>query len=180
VSTATPYATALYSAAADAGRLNEVDGELAEIADAIRENPALARALTNPAVSGEGKSKLLAALAKGDDPIVARFLQVVLDHRRLGELTDIQEAFADRVRLDRNELAVELTTAVAIDDATADKVQQQLAAATGLSVTMDRTVDPTILGGVVLRVRDRLVDASLRRRLDLLGRDLRAARIPTA
>ena len=180
MSTATPYATALYSAAADAGRLNEVDGELAEIADAIRENPALARALTNPAVSGEGKSKLLAALAKGDDPIVARFLQVVLDHRRLGELTDIQEAFADRVRLDRNELAVELTTAVAIDDATAAKVQKQLAAATGLTVTMDRTVDPTILGGVVLRVRDRLVDASLRRRLDLLGRDLRAARIPTA
>jgi hypothetical protein len=54
------------------------------------------------------------------------------------------------VRLDRNELAVELTTAVAIDDATADKVQQQLASATGLTVTMDRTVDPTILGGVRL------------------------------
>lgn len=180
MSVATPYATALYSAAADAGRLNEVDGELAEIADAVRENPALARALTNPAVRGEGKSNLLAALAKGDDPLVARFLQVLLDHRRLGDLTAIQEAFADRVRLDRNELAVELTTAVAIDDATADKVQQQLATATGLTVTMDRTVDPTILGGVVLRVRDRLVDASLRRRLDLLGRDLRAARIPTA
>jgi F-type H+-transporting ATPase subunit delta len=105
---------------------------------------------------------------------------VLLDHRRLGELSEIQEALADRVRLDRNELAVELTTAVAIDDATAAKVQKQLAAATGLTVTMDRTVDPTILGGVVLRVRDRLVDASLRRRLDLLGRDLRAARIPTA
>jgi F-type H+-transporting ATPase subunit delta len=59
-------------------------------------------------------------------------------------------------------------------------VNKQRAAATGLTVTMDRTVDPTILGGVVLRVRDRLVDASLRRRLDLLGRDLRAARIPTA
>jgi F-type H+-transporting ATPase subunit delta len=180
VSVAAPYATALYSAAADAGRLNEVDGELAEIADAVRDNPALARALTNPAVSGEGKSNLLASLAKGADPLVARFLQVLLDHRRLGDLGEIQAAFADRVRLDRNELAVELTTAVAIDDATADKVQQQLATATGLTVTMDRTVDPTILGGVVLRVRDRLVDASLRRRLDLLGRDLRAARIPTA
>ncbi len=180
MSVATPYATALYTAAAEAGRLNEVDGELAEIADAVRENPALARALTNPAVRGEGKSNLLAALAKGDDPLVARFLQVLLEHRRLGDLIAIQEAFADRVRLDRNELAVELTTAVAIDDATAEKVQQQLASATGLTVTMDRTVDPTILGGVVLRVRDRLVDASLRRRLDLLGRDLRAARIPTA
>ncbi len=180
MSAATPYATALYTAAADAGRLNEVDGELAEIADAVRENPALARALTNRDGRGEGKSTLRAALAKGDDPLVARVLQVLLDHRRLGDLLAIQEAFADRVRLDRNELAVELTTAVAIDDATADKVQQQLASATGLTVTMDRTVDPTILGGVVLRVRDRLVDASLRRRLDLLGRDLRAARIPTA
>ena len=72
-----------------------------------------------------------------------------------------------------------MTTAIAIDDKTADKIQKQLAAATGLAVVVDRTVDPTILGGVVLRVRDRLVDASLRRRLDLLGRDLRAARIPT-
>ena len=180
MSAASPYATALYSAAADAGRLNEVDGELAEIADAVRGTPALARALTNPAVSGEGKRNLLAELSKGADPIVSRFLQVLLDHRRLGELSEIQEALADRVRLDRNELAVELTTAVAIDDATAAKVQKQLAAATGLTVTMDRTVDPTILGGVVLRVRDRRVDASLRRRLDLLGRDLRAARIPTA
>ena len=84
------------------------------------------------------------------------------------------------MRLEQNELAVELTTAVEIDDTTADTVAKQLAGATGLTVTMERTVDPTILGGVVLRVRDRLIDASLRRRLDLLGRSLRAARIPTA
>ena len=125
MSAASPYATALYSAAADAGRLNEVDGELAEIADAVRGTPALARALTNPAVSGEGKRNLLAELSKGADPIVSRFLQVLLDHRRLGQLSEIQEALADRVRLDRNELAVELTTAVAIDDATAAEVQLQ-------------------------------------------------------
>jgi F0F1-type ATP synthase delta subunit len=74
VSAASPYATALYSAAADAGRLNEVDGELAEIADAVRGTPALARALTNTAVSGEGKRNLLAELSKGADPIVSRFL----------------------------------------------------------------------------------------------------------
>jgi F-type H+-transporting ATPase subunit delta len=105
---------------------------------------------------------------------------VLLEHRRLGALPQIQAEFAARVRLARNELAVELTTAVAIDDATAEKVRVQVAEATGLAVTMHRTVDPSILGGVVLRVRDRLVDASLRRRIDLLGRDLRAARIPTA
>ena len=59
-------------------------------------------------------------------------------------------------------------------------MRHQLADATGLRVTMERRVDPAIIGGVVLRVRDRIVDASVRRRLDLLGRDLRAARIPTA
>ena len=72
---------------------------------------------------------------------------------RLGALAEIQRAFADLVRLEQNELAVELTTAVPIDDKTATKVQKQLATATGLTVTMARTVDPAILGGVVLRVQ---------------------------
>lgn len=179
MSMSTPYATALFSAATEAKRLREVDTDLAAIAGAVRENAALSRTLTNPAISREEKTRILAALCKGGDPLVVRFLEVLQDHRRLGALLEIQSAFADRVRLDQNELAVELTTAIAIDDKTADKIQKQLAAATGLAVVVDRTVDPTILGGVVLRVRDRLVDASLRRRLDLLGRDLRAARIPT-
>ncbi len=180
MSVATPYATALFNAATEAKRLSKVDADLAKIARAVEETPALKRTLSNPAVPREAKSRVFAALCKGGDPLVARFLEVLLDHRRLGALLEIQSAFADRVRLAQNELAVELTTAVAIDDKTANKVQKQLADATGLTVTMDRTVDPAILGGVVLRVRDRLVDASLRRRLDLLGRDLRAARIPTA
>lgn len=180
MSVATPYATALYQAADEAQRLDAVDGGLAAVADAVRENPALARALANPAVPREAKGRVIAELCTGADEMVARFLGVLLEHRRLDALSEIQGVFAERVRLARGELAVELTTAVPIDDATAQTVESQLREATGLDVTMDRTVDPEILGGVVLRVRDRLVDASLRRRLDLLGRDLRSARIPTA
>ena len=180
MSVAAPYAAALYEAATEAKALREVDGDLAAIADAIATDPALARALVNPAVPADAKGRVLDGLAKGANPLVGRFLAVVLEHRRLDALPEIQRAFADLVRLEQNELAVELTTAVAIDDTTADTVQKQLADATGLTVTMERTVDPAILGGVVLRVRDRLIDASLRRRLDLLGRSLRAARIPSA
>ncbi|MFM7246700.1 MAG: ATP synthase F1 subunit delta [Actinomycetota bacterium] len=180
MSVATPYATALYAAADEAGSLDAVDGGLAAVVDAVRDNPALARALANPAVPREAKGRLIGELCAGADAMVARFLGVLLDHRRLDALSEIQGVFAERVRLARGELAVELTTAVPIDDATAKTVETQLREATGLDVTMDRTVDPEILGGVVLRVRDRLVDASLRRRLDLLGRDLRSARIPTA
>ena len=179
MSVAIPYATALFSAATEANRLREVDADLAELALAVRETPALARTLGNPAVPGAAKRRLFASFCEGGDPLVLRLLGVLLDHRRLDALLDVQAAFAERVRLAQNELAVELTTAVPIDDKAATKLQKQLAAATNLTVTMNRTVDPTILGGVVLRVRDRLVDASLRRRLDLLGRELRAARIPT-
>lgn len=180
MSVATPYATALYAAAEEAGRLREVDAGLAEVAASIRDDATLGGALANPAVPGEAKRRLLDALCRDGEPLVHRFLIVLLEHRRLAELAPIQAAFAERVRLAQNEIAVELTTAVPIDDSTAETVRAQVAQATGLAVTMERTVDPTILGGVVLRVRDRLVDASLRRRLDLLGRDLRAARIPTA
>ncbi len=180
MSVATTYATALYQAADEAGRLGEVDAGLAEVVAAIGDDAVLSGALANPAVSGDAKRRLLDALSRDAEPVVQRFLGVLLEHRRLGALPQIQAEFAARVRLARNELAVELTTAVAIDDATAEKVRVQVAEATGLAVTMHRTVDPSILGGVVLRVRDRLVDASLRRRIDLLGRDLRAARIPTA
>ena len=180
MSIATPYAAALYSAATEADCLREVDADLAEIAAEVTENADLARALRNPAVPRDAKARVLAEISKQSNPLIGRFLVVLLDHRRLSALLEIQTAFADRARLEQNELAVELTTAVAIDDKTADTVAKQLADATGLVVTMDRTVDPSIIGGVVLRVRDRLVDASVRRRLDLLGRDLRAARIPTA
>ena len=180
MSIATPYATALYGAAADQGVVAEVDAGLADVAEAVRSSPELARALANPAVPGQAKLRVLAEITKDADPMVGRLLAVLLDHRRLDQLPAIQAAFADRVRLDTGEIAVQLTTAVPIDDATAETVQRQLADATGLTVTMDRSVDPDILGGVVLKVRDRLVDASLRRRLDLLGRALRAARIPTA
>ena len=180
MSAATPYATALHDAAREAGVLADVDRQLADLARALREDHALARALGNPAVPRAAKDRIIADLCAGADPMVARFVGVLLDHRRLDELPDVQRALAERVRLETGELAVELTTAVPIDDDAAETVRRQLADATGLQVTMERRVDPAIIGGVVLRVRDRIVDASLRRRLDLLGRDLRAARIPTA
>ena len=179
MSAASPYAAALYDVAADAGATDAVERDLRALAEAVSGDPGLVIVLENPAIAMETKRAILHEMGEGASPLVLQTVDVLIDHRRLDILADVANAFSERYRSERNALAVHLTTAVPIDEATAQHLEQQLGAATGSSISMERTVDPSILGGVVLRVRDRVVDASLRRRLDLLGRQMRGSRIPT-
>lgn len=179
MSVAAPYAAALYEVAADAGATEVVERDLRALADAVSGDSGLAIVLGNPAIPVETKRAILREMGEGASALILRTIDVLIDHRRLELLGDVAEAFSERYRSEHNALAVQLTTAVPIDDATAERLEQQLESATGASISMDRSVDPSILGGVVLRVGDRVVDASLRRRLDLLRRELRGARIPT-
>ena len=77
----------------------------------------------------------------------------------------------------RRQLELELTTAVPIDDAEAEEIRTKLAEASGHEVTLERSVDASILGGVIVRVRDRMVDLSVRGRLEALRLSLRNARL---
>lgn len=179
MSIATPYATALYDAATDDGSVEAVERDLTALAQAIEGDAGLGIVLENPAIAVDTKRAILHEMGEGAAPLVLRTIDVLIEHRRLALLGEVAEAFAERYRSEHNALAVQLTTAVAIDNATASTLEEQLTAATGSTISMERTVDPSIIGGVVLRVGDRVVDASLRRRLDLLRRELRGARIPT-
>ena len=176
---ATPFAEALYDAALAAGRLDAVNRDLAAVRTAIDDAPDLARFLVNPAFPADAKRRVLDSMTAGGDQLVASFLNVLISHGRLELLVDAAEAFAERYRREQRELAVSLTTAVPIDDAQADSLRQKLESATGQTVTIRRTVDPSIVGGVVLRVRDLLVDASVRRRLEGLRLSLKASKLPS-
>jgi ATP synthase F1 delta subunit len=176
---ALPFAEALYEAALAADRLDAVHRDLAAVRSAVEESPDLARFLRNPAFPAESKRRVLESLTARGEQLVSNFLNVLLAHGRLDLLVDAAEAFADRYRREQRELAVSLTTAVPIDDAQADSLRQQLESATGQTVTIRRTVDPSIVGGVVLRVRDLLVDASVRRRLEGLRLLLKASKLPS-
>ena len=176
---ARPYADALYLAAGEAGRLAAVNGDLAQFAQALAGSRDLTRALANPAFPAEAKQRVLASMTAAGDPLVAGFLRLLIDHGRLSLVADAQAAFAARYGREQRELAVQLTTAIAIDDAQADGLKRRLEDATGQSVTIRRTVDPSIIGGVVLRVRDLLVDASIRRRLDRLRLNLKNVKLPS-
>jgi ATP synthase F1 delta subunit len=176
---ALPFAEALYEAARAADRLDATSRDLAAVRAAVEESPDLAKFLRNPAFPAEAKRRVLEAMTAGGEPLVSNFLNVLLSHGRLDLLVDAAEAFAERYRRDQRELAVSLTTAVPIDDAQADSLRQKLESATGQTVTIRRTVDPSIVGGVVLRVRDLLVDASVRRRLEGLRLLLKASKLPS-
>jgi F-type H+-transporting ATPase subunit delta len=119
---------------------------------------------------------VLAELTNGSDPLVGRSLAVLHANGRLRLLADVAQAYARRYADEHDELDVVLTTAIAISDEKSEALRARLAEATGKTVRLERKIDPQILGGIVLRVRDMLVDASIRRRLELLRLDLMSSR----
>ncbi len=174
------YANALYDAAEDAGRLDKVRKDLHAFVRALAENPRLARALFNPSFPPEAKRRIIAQICTGADELVPKALIVLLDNGRFTLLVDLDEAFVERYEREQRELAITVTTAIEIDDAKAAELGKRLEEATGQRITINRRVDPAILGGIVLRMRDRLVDASVRTQLEELRRSLRTVRLPSS
>jgi F-type H+-transporting ATPase subunit delta len=171
------YGAALYEAADGTGRSLAILTELEAIRDAIADSPEASRILFNPAFPARGKKEILLALATGADPVARSLLQVLVDHGRLPALRDTIDVFAGRVRAAEEQLQVELTTAVPVADSEAERLRGRLAEASGKTVTLSRKVDPAVVGGIVLRIGDNLIDASVRGRLDGLRVALRQTRI---
>ena len=171
------YGTALAAAAADAGRLHEVARDLAAVGEAVAESHNLSGALFNPAFPHAAKKQILAQMSAGSDELVRNALFVLVDNKRLDALADVVATVHEADRRARRQLELELTTAVPIPDAEAEHIRSKLAEASGHEVTLERSVDATILGGVIVRVRDRMVDLSVRGRLDALRLSLRNARL---
>jgi F-type H+-transporting ATPase subunit delta len=171
------YGEALYEAAEDRGEVKQAHGDLQAIGQAMAENLQLTRVLFNPAFPEAGKKQILQKLTAGSSTVVQNAVLVLVDHGRITALPDLIEAFDERYARRQKQLEVELTTAVPIDDAQAELLRARLAAQTGADISLSRKVDPSIVGGLVLRVRDLLIDASVRGKLDSLRLSLRKARL---
>ena len=145
-----------------------------------RETRSLARALFNPSFPSEAKRRIITQICAGADELVPKALIVLLENGRFTLIVDLNQAYRRAYQREQRELSITVTTAIEIDDAKAADLGKRLEAATGQRVTIDRRVDPAILGGIILRMRDRLVDASVRTQLDELRRSLRSVRIPSS
>jgi F-type H+-transporting ATPase subunit delta len=166
------YAEALFGAAKDAGRLAEVNEAFGDFAAAVAESPELRAVLRNPQLESSAKSAILADLAGGEEPLFTHFLQVVAEKGRAGELEEIAKEFERLMAREERRLTVELTTARELTEAEADAILKQIEEAAGRKVEATRTVDPDIVGGIVLQAGSLRVDASVRGRLERLRHEL--------
>jgi F-type H+-transporting ATPase subunit delta len=166
------YARALFEAAREEGRLEQVAADLAALAGAFDEIPELRAFLRNPQVDPAGKAEVLEAISAGADKLVRNFVRVVAEKGRAGELAEMNREFEALFAQEQNRLAVDLTTAYDLSDDEARSIVTAIEEASGRSVEATRTVDPDLIGGIVLKVGSFLADGSVRGRLERLRREL--------
>jgi F-type H+-transporting ATPase subunit delta len=166
------YAEALFEAAKDAGRLPDVHEALSDFAVAVEETPELRSVLRNPQLESTVKARILADLAGDDEPLFKNFLMLVAEKGRAGEIEEIAREFERLMAREERRLTVELTTARELTDEEAEAIVAQIEEAAGRKVEATRSVDPAIVGGMVLQAGSYRVDASVRGRLERLRQEL--------
>ncbi|GGE17530.1 ATP synthase subunit delta [Polymorphobacter glacialis] len=169
------YATALFDLAVDAGSLDTVGTSLATLKDALAGSDDL-KALTNsPMVSRKQAAAGIAAVAGslGLDKLTTAFLGVLAGNRRLGTLSAIIRDFTALAAARRGEISARVTAAHPLSADQQQALAAKLKAGLGRDVALDITVDPAILGGLIVRVGSRMIDSSLKTRLDSLGQALK-------
>lgn len=170
------YARALFEAAKEKGRLAQVREELGDFVAAVEQVPELDALLRNPQLDPRAKASALEVLVEGGEPLVRNFLLVVVEKSRGAQLREIQREFERLVAEEERRLTVELTTAYELSDAEAQEIVGQIEQASGRPVDATRSVDPNLIGGIVLQAGSMRVDASVRGRLERLRRELTTTR----
>jgi len=169
------YAKALFEAAQEKGRLDSVLEDLNAFADAVKQVPQLRALLENPEVESREKVDALREILADADELVRNFLLLVVEKGRAPELAEIVREFDALVAAEEGILDVELTTAVELSDPEATKLLEQIEQVSGRRLRATREVDPELIGGFVLRAGSHRADASVRGRLQRLGRELKGA-----
>jgi F-type H+-transporting ATPase subunit delta len=166
------YARALFDAAKDAGRIEPVRDELVTFVEAVDEVPELRSLIRNPELDPLTKATALDAVLEDADELIRNFVRVVTEKGRAAQLDEIAREYEALVAAEEQILSVELTTAYELSDEEATAIVQQIEQASGRRVEAARTVDPNLIGGLVLKAGSLEVDSSIRGRLDRLRRDL--------
>ena len=164
------YAAALFELADAAKSLDAVAADLTALNQIVTENADLARLVRSPVIGSEAQVKAMTAVleAAGANPLTVKFVGTVADNRRLFALSQMITAFLAELARRRGEIQADVTSAVPLTEAEVAAVTESLRGAVGQKVAVNLAVDPSLIGGLIVRVGSRMVDSSLRSKINRL------------
>jgi F-type H+-transporting ATPase subunit delta len=172
------YATALFDLARDANSIDAVQADLQRFDGLIAESPDLARLVRSPVFSADEQLSALSAVLEraGIGGLAAQFIKLVTKNRRLFAVADMVRGFRNLVAQHRGEVTAEVTVAEDIRDDHVAALRNALKAVSGKDVDLKIKVDPAIIGGLVVKLGSRMVDSSLRTKLNSIKHAMKEAR----
>ena len=172
---ATVYARSLFEVAQERDSLDDVREQVGQFADALQDDRDLQIFFFSPYFSTEEKKQGLEKALDGADETVANFLALLIENHRMPALFRIRREI-DRMWRDVNQLLpVQITSAIELDEAVAKQIGEEIGRQTGRKVELTSTVDADVLGGIVVRVGNSILDASIRTRLERLRKQVARA-----
>ena len=166
---------ALFEVARDKGKLDEIHEQLDEVADALAENRDLQLFLFSPYFSSAEKRDGITRAVTGAEPELTNFLELLAEKHRMPVIFRIRRRFDELWAKERRQLEVRLTSAVELPAEVVEEVGSQIERQTGQTIELESDVDESILGGLVLRVGNMVLDASVRNKLERLRKEVAQA-----
>jgi F-type H+-transporting ATPase subunit delta len=172
------YATALFDLAREANAIDAVKGDLERFGALLNDSADLSRLARSPVFSADEQLQALSTvLARaGIGGIAAQFLKLVTANRRLFAVLDMAKAFRELVAQHKGEATAQVTVAEPLKDEYLDSLRKALHSVSGKQVDLDVKVDPAIIGGLVVKLGSRMIDTSLRTKLNAIRHAMKEAR----
>ena len=166
---ASRYAKSLLDLAQEQGQLDTVKGDIDGVISVLKSNHELLAVLKNPIISGDKKRQILASLFEGKiSPVILSFFYILVNKGRADILLEIAQEFVREYNEVKGVVNASVTSAAALSAANLAELQKTIAAEVKAEITLKNIVDPTLIGGFVVRVGDRQIDASIAGKLNKL------------
>jgi F-type H+-transporting ATPase subunit delta len=171
--TAFTYAQSILELANEQKQPEPIGQELAALKQILDENPSIREVFTSPAISAEEREQLLERVFRNNlAPLLFNTLGVLNAHNRLGLISQIAQAYDELLDKQLGKVEVDLTVAQKLDAGQLDQAKKRISAALGRDAIVHQYVDDSIIGGMIVRVGDKLIDASVRYQLAAMRKQL--------
>ncbi len=169
------YATALFALATENKAIDKVEASLASLHKSMGESDDLKALISSPVLSRADAGKAIAGISKKMklDDLTTNVLGVLAANRRLDQIPAVIRAFTSLAANHRGEISAEVTSAHPLDDAQIDALKAQLKKRVGSDVSVSTSVDPSILGGLVVKIGSQMIDNSIKTRLNTLSQAMK-------